>query len=136
MSLFVRGSFVIVGLVNLYPLAGVLGADALQALYGRGLDDAELLLLMRHRAVLFGLLGMLLVAAAWRASWRGPATFAGLASMLAFVWLAGDPRLLSPALARVYVADLAASAWLVAAWLVGAWHVAGRVGAGRGARRE
>jgi hypothetical protein len=116
MLLLVRASFVLVGLVNLYPLSGVLGAEALQRLYGHAFDDPAQLLLMRHRAVLFGLLGALLVAAAWRPAWRGPATVAGLASMLAFVWLAGAPQQLAPALARVYVADLVGSAWLLVAW--------------------
>lgn len=131
MRLFVRAAFLLAGLVNLYPLTGVLGAGALEALYGRGFAEPELLLLMRHRAVLFGLLGGLLVAAAWRPAWRGPATLAGLVSMLSFVALAGPPQELAAALGRVYLADIVASALLLAGW----W-LSGRAGVVDAERRR
>lgn len=111
-----RSLFVFAGLVNLYPLVGVLGPERLGALYGREFTEPGLLLLMRHRALLFGLLGLLLVGAAWRPAWRTPALVAGLVSMLGFVALAGAPAALDPALRRVHLADLAASAALVVGW--------------------
>ena len=54
----------VVGIIHLMPLLGVLGGDRLNSLYGLSLDEPNLQILMRHRAVLFGLLGALLVAAA------------------------------------------------------------------------
>ena len=51
-----------VGLVNLLPVSGVLSANRLQALYGVAIEDVNFLVLMRHRAVLFGIVGGLLVA--------------------------------------------------------------------------
>ena len=55
--------FAIPGLINLYPLVGVLGAKQLESLYGVDVAAPDLALLLRHRAVLFGLLGALLLAA-------------------------------------------------------------------------
>ena len=48
---------VVVGLTHLLPLSGVLGAASLANLYGLQFNEANLEILMRYRAVLFGLLG-------------------------------------------------------------------------------
>lgn len=76
------------GVVNGLPLLGIAGAGALRALYGVAVTDPDLLVLMRHRAVLLGLLGAALAGAAFVPSWRLPAIVAGLVSMGVFVVLA------------------------------------------------
>ena len=103
--LVVSAVLLLVGAVHLVPLLGVLGSARLEQLYGVRVDDPQLLLLMRHRAVLFGLLGALLAAAAFRPAWQGPALCSALASVLGFVWLA--PAGLGPALQRVWWVDMA-----------------------------
>jgi len=93
------------GLIHLLPLSGVLGADALTRLYGLDFSEPNLEILMRHRAVLFGLLGVLLVAAGFRPALRTVALLAGFASVLSFLalaWAVGD---YGPAVARVVAAD-------------------------------
>ena len=95
----------VTGAVHLLPLLGVLGAARLEQLYGLRIEDPNLLLLMRHRALLFGLLGVLLVAAAFRPAWQGLALGAAWVSVLGFVLLA--PPGLAPALARVWWIDVA-----------------------------
>jgi hypothetical protein len=79
------------GLVNGLPVVGVAGAGWLRRLYGVPIADPDLLVLMRHRAVLLGLLGAALVAAVFVPALRVPAMIAGLVSMLAFVALARGP---------------------------------------------
>ena len=59
MSKLVTLLLLVAGVIHLLPLSGVLGAQRLAALYGLAFDEANLLLMMRHRAVLFGLLGAL-----------------------------------------------------------------------------
>lgn len=95
----------VTGGVHLLPLLGVLGAARLEQLYGLRIEDPNLLLLMRHRALLFGLLGLLLVAAAFRPAWQGLALVAAWGSVLGFVLLA--PSGLVPALQRVWWIDVA-----------------------------
>jgi len=105
--------FLVAGLVHLVPSVGVLGAPQLARLYGVPVEGPELLLLMRHRAVLFAILGALLIAAAFLPALRRPVGFAGLVSMLAFValfWLAPTE---SEALRRVMWVDAVVSATLV-----------------------
>jgi hypothetical protein len=52
-------------LVNLAPVTGALSAERMQALYGVALPDENLVILMRHRAILFGIVGGLLAVAAF-----------------------------------------------------------------------
>jgi hypothetical protein len=107
----------VAGLIHLLPLPGLLGADWLARLYGVTPDDGVVLLL-RHRALLFGLLGGLLLAAALRPPLRTTALVGGLVSTAGFLVLAGDPTLLDPALWRVWVADVVALGCLVGAALL------------------
>jgi hypothetical protein len=109
---------VIAGIIHLLPLPGVLGATSLQRLYGIGITDPALLVLMQHRAVMFGLLGALLVVAAWRPELRLIACIAGLVSALSFIaiaWGHGNP---SPAITRIVLADVVAVACLAGVALI------------------
>jgi hypothetical protein len=105
-------------LVNLAPVIGVVSGDRLQSLYGIAFQDPSLLILMRHRAVLFGIVGGLLLASAVRVSLRPLARIAGFVSMLSFVfiaWLVGD---YNAELERVVVIDLVALLALLGSTLI------------------
>jgi hypothetical protein len=107
---------------NLLPVLGALSTARLEALYGVVIQDTNLAILMRHRAVLFGIVGSLLAVAAFHAPVRPLAIPAGLVSMLAFIAIAGSVGDYNPLLRRVVIVDVAASVALVAAavldWLV------------------
>lgn len=102
-------------MINLLPVVGVVSSDQLVRLYGVPMDSPDLALLMRHRAVLFGLLGSLLIYSMAKPSARGLACTAGLVSMLAFVLLAWMTPDFGPALQKIVIADLAGSVLLLAA---------------------
>lgn len=104
---------VAVGLLHLYPAVGVFGPGRLQALYDIGSQDADTLLLLRHRAVLFALLGIALISGGVHAPWRWPALIAGLVSTLSFVVLAFPLSDNSAAVTRVFWSDVVASAALI-----------------------
>jgi hypothetical protein len=70
---FATTLLVLVGLVNLMPAVGILGSARLEALYGLPLAGDDLLLLMRHRAALFGVLGALLMIGYWASTRDKPA---------------------------------------------------------------
>ncbi|WP_394560302.1 phosphopantetheine adenylyltransferase [Aquipseudomonas alcaligenes] len=106
------------GIIHLLPLAGVLGGERLNALYGLALDEPNLQILMRHRAVLFGLLGALLVAAAFIPGLRTLALLGGLISVVSFLLLAWSAPLYNEALRRVVVADWVALACLLPAMVL------------------
>lgn len=112
-----QASLLLAGLINLLPLMGVLGAERLQSLYGMDFEDPSLRVLMRHRAVLFGLLGGAMIASVGIPHWRIPMAVAGLVSMLSFVALAALEGGGNAAIRRVVTADVIASVLLALALL-------------------
>jgi hypothetical protein len=103
-----------VALVHLLPLQGVLGAGRLQSLYGIAVDGPDLVILMRHRAVLFGLLGAYQLWAIFRPAHRTAAFVAGIASLAAFLALAFSTDGYNAAMARVVWVDVAALVMAIA----------------------
>jgi hypothetical protein len=118
MKLLVPIALALVALLHALPLAGVLGAAKLSALYGVDARDPALELLLRHRAVLFGLLAAWLAYAAWRPELRGLGLIAGLVSVASFLLLGLQAGPLTPPLATVFKLDIAALLLLLAAAIV------------------
>jgi uncharacterized membrane protein len=98
----------LVGTIHLFPLSGVLGAEKLSILYGIGFQDPNLLILMRHRAVLFGIFGVFLMIAAFRPAWHLWAFVSAFVSVVSFILLAWSTGDFNQELHRVLVADLVA----------------------------
>jgi hypothetical protein len=117
----VSAMLIVVGVIHLLPVSGVIGPERLASLYGLRFDDPNLAILMRHRAVLFGLLGAFLVYAAFRPSWQPVAFLAGLVSVVSFLWIAKTTGGYNAAIARVYMADLVALACLVVGTVAYVW---------------
>lgn len=103
------------GGIHLLPLPGILGAGQLTRLYGVAADDPNVGILLQHRAVLFGLLGVLLIAAAFRPDLRAVALIAGLVSTVSFLAIAWGVGGYSAQVARVVAADLLAVVLLLVA---------------------
>ncbi len=107
-------ALLLVAAIHLLPVLGVLGADRLATLYGLPVTDPNLEILLRHRAVLFGLLGVFLLWAAFRPGLQAAALAAGGVSVVSFLALAFAVGGYNPAIARVVAADLVAAAALAA----------------------
>jgi hypothetical protein len=107
-----------VGVLHLLPGLALFAPRMLARLYG-GAADGPVLLMLQHRAALLGLVGGLLLAAAFLPAWRAPAAIAGVVSMATYLWL----YLRAPAASRaplrgIAIADgLALPALLAAVWL-------------------
>lgn len=113
MRYLICAMLLIVAIIHLMPLAGLLGSERLGALYGLSFDDPNLLILMRHRAVLFGLLGAFLLFAAFNPAYQTLALIAGFVSVVSFLWLAWSVGSYNTQIARVFAVDLIALACLV-----------------------
>lgn len=96
-------------------LVGVTGAKSLEKLYGIQISDANLLILMRHRAVLFGLIGAFLITAAFVPELQLPAIGVGLISLLSFIFIAQATKNYNTKIRQVVRIDAVALVFLVAA---------------------
>lgn len=99
------------GAVHLVPATGALSANRLRALYGVDAADPVTLLLLRHRALLFGVLGTGFLYAAFNPAWRVAASVVALFCMLSFVLLARREAW-PPSIRRVVKIDIVLSALL------------------------
>ena len=104
---FVTAVLLAAAVFHLLPAVGVLGAQRLSALYGVTIPGDALLVLMRHRALLFALLGAFMLHAAWSPALQGWALVLGLASTGGFVLLAWNEAWLPAPLRLVMWIDVA-----------------------------
>jgi hypothetical protein len=102
---FIRIGFAAIALLHALPLSGVLGKSALERGYGLSLLSADVVILLQHRALLFGAIALGCVIAAWQASWRWPIACVALISMLGFIAITA-PQAHNAALNKVMWADL------------------------------
>ena len=107
-SKLVSGALLVAGAIHIAPVVGVIGSDQLASLYGLDFSDPNLAILMRHRAILFGMLGVFLVAAAFRRSLQPAAFGAGLLSVLSFLLIAWATGGYNPFIGSIVLADLVA----------------------------
>jgi hypothetical protein len=103
------------GVINLLPVSGVLGASWLKSLYGFDIAGADLEILLRHRAILFGVVGLLLLASVFHRVLRPAAVLVGLGSMVSFIGVAVVVGGYGPAITKIIIADLIGIAALVPA---------------------
>ena len=113
MRYLVSASLLVAGIVHLLPLSGAMGTERLAVLYGLDFSEPNLALLMRHRAVLFGLLGAFLVFAAFKPSLQAVAFIAAFVSVLSFLLLAWSSGGYNALVGRVVIADVVALVALV-----------------------
>ncbi|GAB5389426.1 MAG: hypothetical protein Alpg2KO_23940 [Alphaproteobacteria bacterium] len=105
----------VTGIIHILPVMGILGGDRLAQLYDIEIATDNLSILLRHRAVLFGLLGAFLCLAAFRKHLQSLAVIGGLTSVVSFLVLALlEPDYTAP-LQKIVLADLIALACLLIA---------------------
>ena len=108
--------------INLAPVLGAVAPEGMTALYGVSLEDPNLQILMRHRAVLFGLVGGLLLGAAFHPRLKALGYAAGFLSMLSFLLIASLVGGYGAEIRRVILVDVVGIAALASAGLVqGFW---------------
>jgi hypothetical protein len=106
---------IIVGVINFLPVIGVLSAEKLHGAYSVELMGNDIIILMRHRALLFGLVGGFILYSVFKPSYQSAAMVMAAISMLGFlyfVWAAGD---YNASIAKIAIIDLAGIVCLVIA---------------------
>ena len=117
---------VIVGLINFVPVLGLLSVEKLESAYAVSIAGNDLAILMRHRALLFGILGGYVLFAAFRPAHRVAAMVMAGISMTGFAVLVLQTGGQNDAVTGVLWVDLVGLAVLLCAAVL-QWRI--RMGA-------
>ena len=99
--------FWLMALINMAPMISAVMPSKLQTLYGIAPDNMDLMTLLQHRALLLGLVGIALAAAAQMPHLRWPALIGGIISMGSFVVFALAREQMSGPLGKIAIVDIA-----------------------------
>jgi len=77
----------LVGVINFLPIIGVLSLDKINQIYGLSLIDNSLEILLRHRALLFGLIGGFVLFSLYKPQHQIAAISLAALSMLGYLFL-------------------------------------------------
>lgn len=102
-------ALLIAGVIHLLPFPGVLGTGNLARLYGVAVSDPNTAILLQHRALLFGVLGVLMLMAIPVPSLRIVALSVGFVSAASFIVVAVWVGSYNGEIYRVVMADVIAS---------------------------
>ena len=105
----------IVGLINFIPIIGVVSAEQLTKLYSIKLADNNLIILLQHRALMFGIVGGFIMYAGFNPSLQALAFIAGFVSMLGFIVFALRASTYNQELAKIIRLDIIALVLLLIA---------------------
>ena len=117
-------ALLVAGIIHLLPVPGFMGVSTLTRLYGIEVNDPNTAILLQHRALLFGVLGVLMLSAIALPWLRVTVLTVALFSAASFIVVAMAVGGYNTAIGRVVVADAVASVLLAAGlvaelWLIG-----------------
>ncbi|TDR23568.1 phosphopantetheine adenylyltransferase [Marinicella litoralis] len=96
----------VIGLINFLPLIGLLSTAQLSQAYGVVINNNELEVLMRHRALLFGIMGGFVFCALFKPQLRTAALVMTGISMVGFLFLVWSVGEVNDALMKVTMVDI------------------------------
>ena len=106
MAKIIMVCLIVVGLINFIPVIGVLSFQKLESSYSISLISNDLIILMRHRALLFGVLGGFVLYSAFVESYQGAAIVMVGISMIGFALLTFLVGEFNQSIFRVLIADI------------------------------
>lgn len=105
-------ALVVAGIIHILPVIGVLGSERINTLYDLQVADPNLLLLLKHRAILFSVVGIVMFAAVFNPLYQSLAISLGTLSMLTFIGFVYFGSGISPSLVSIARVDLFALLFL------------------------
>jgi hypothetical protein len=111
----ITAMLIIIAIIHLAPIVGVLGVERLQSLYGEAIASNNMEILMRHRAVLFGILGVFFAYAAFNPALQPLAFLVAFATLAPFFYLAFSVGGYNQAIQKIVRGDVVASVALIIA---------------------
>ena len=114
-EIVIASLLVVVGLINFFPSLGMASASRLSHQYDLPVEGPDLSVLMRHRALMLGIIGAFIIASAFLPDLRPAAYLIGFSSMLGFVIFARANKGHNQKLAKISAIDTFASVLLLIA---------------------
>jgi uncharacterized membrane protein (UPF0182 family) len=108
MEIIFRITLFLAGVINFIPSSLAFLPKKINASYGINVTDGNLELLLRHRAVLFGIVGGLMLFSAISKRYYDLSVIVGLVSMLSFIVLYYSIGTINEELKKVMLFDVAA----------------------------
>ena len=96
----------ITGLINFLPVIGVLSSGQINGLYGLEINNRDLMILLRHRALLFGIIGGFVIYSAFKRHYQLASILMMLVSMLGFLFILHIEGSSNYALAKIALVDV------------------------------
>lgn len=115
MEKWVTFCLVVVGLINIVPVMGVISAQKLESAYSVSLVGNDLAILLRHRALLFGILGAFILYSAFIPIHQLAAMIMAGVSMVGFAILVLGTGGYNEAIGKVLFIDILGILFLVSA---------------------
>jgi hypothetical protein len=109
----ISGILLLVGIINLVPVIVFFDVTKTAKLYGVPVEGESLTILMRHRGVLLGIVGLALISAAFKPEYRILAIGLALISKFAFLFLTFAGQNYTPEIKQVALIDVGAIILLV-----------------------
>jgi hypothetical protein len=118
MKIIVSSVLFIVAVIHLLPVVRVLGSDSLTRLYGITVSESNTEILLRHRAVLFAIIGLFLLISVFKSDYQPIAISIGLISVASFLMLTWSIEGLNSEISRVVKFDWVALVLLIVAGVI------------------
>lgn len=115
MESWITFCLVVVGLINIVPVMGVISAQKVESAYSITLAGNDLEILLRHRALLFGILGAYILYSAFSPFHQSAAMMMAGVSMVGFAVLVLATGGYNGAIGKVLFVDILGILFLIAA---------------------
>jgi len=115
MGMVVTFCLIVVGLINFTPVIGLLSVQKLESAYSVAIIGNDLAILMRHRALLFGILGAFILYSAFNPVYQPAAMIMGGISMVGFAFLVLGTGGYNEAVGKVLFLDIIGVVFLLVA---------------------
>jgi hypothetical protein len=96
----------LVGVINFLPIVGMLSLDKINQAYGLSVTDNDLEILLRHRALLLGLIGGFVIYSVFNPHYQIAAIILAAISMLGYLYFSWSIGGGNPALVKVAQIDI------------------------------
>jgi len=115
MNKIVIALLVLVGLINFLPVIGVISASKIAQAYSVELVSNDLIILMRHRALLFGIVGGFVLYSIIAPQYQVVAMVMAAISMLGFLGLMWSVGGYNSSILKVAIVDIVGIGFLITA---------------------